>query len=72
MLLHSQPPGAGHDRPGSRAALPNYDAEELAVVETRIRRINPYARIHRTERCDIDLDEVLDKDAFNLDRILNC
>jgi G3E family GTPase len=44
--------------------------EELAVVETRIRRINPYARIHRTERCDIDLDEVLDKDAFNLDRIL--
>jgi G3E family GTPase len=44
--------------------------EELAVVETRIRRINPYAAVHRTERCGIDLDEVLDKDAFNLDRIL--
>jgi G3E family GTPase len=44
--------------------------EKLALVEMRIRRINPYAAVHRTERCGIDLDEVLDKDAFNLNRIL--
>jgi len=44
--------------------------EELARVEARIRAINPYVRIHRTEHCAIDLDEVLGKDAFNLDRIL--
>ena len=44
--------------------------DELATVEARIRHINPYARIHRTERCDIDLRNVLGRDAFNLDRIL--
>ena len=42
----------------------------LATVERSIRRINPYAAIHRTERCDIDLAKVLGRDAFNLDRIL--
>ena len=46
------------------------DVAELAAVEARIRRINPYARIHRTERCGIALDEILGRDAFNLDRIL--
>jgi G3E family GTPase len=44
--------------------------EELASVEARIRAINPYAKIHRTRRCDVDLAAVLDKDAFNLERIL--
>jgi G3E family GTPase len=44
--------------------------DELATVEARIRQINPYARLHRTERCDIDLGNVLGRDAFNLDRIL--
>jgi G3E family GTPase len=44
--------------------------EKLASVERRIRKINPYAVIHRTERCDLDLDKVLGRDAFNLDRIL--
>jgi G3E family GTPase len=42
---------------------------ELATVEARIRQINPYASLHRTERCDIDLGKVLGRDAFNLDRI---
>jgi G3E family GTPase len=46
------------------------DAEELASVEARIAGINPYAALHRTQRCDIDLNKVLGKDAFNLDRIL--
>lgn len=44
--------------------------EELAAVEARIRRINPYAKIHRTERCSLPLDEVLGRDAFNLERVL--
>jgi G3E family GTPase len=44
--------------------------DELATVEARIRQINPYARIHRTAHCDIDLGNVLGRDAFNLDRIL--
>jgi G3E family GTPase len=39
---------------------------ELVSVESRIRRINPYATLHRTERCDIDLGDVLGRDAFNL------
>jgi G3E family GTPase len=45
-------------------------ADRLASVERRIRRINPYAAIHRTERCGIDLANVLGRGAFNLERIL--
>src|SRR4030081_1962151 len=45
-------------------------AAELPKVEARIRKINPYAAIHRTERCDIALDRILGKDAFNLKRVL--
>jgi G3E family GTPase len=47
------------------------DAEELRDVERRIRAINPHAIIHRTERCAIPLDKVLDRGAFDLDRILS-
>jgi G3E family GTPase len=43
---------------------------ELAEVESRIRGINPYAKLHRTTRCDIPLDAVLGRNAFDLDRIL--
>jgi G3E family GTPase len=43
---------------------------ELAEVEATIRQLNPYARIHRTERARVDLDAILDKGAFDLDRIL--
>jgi G3E family GTPase len=43
---------------------------ELAKVERRIRAINPYARLHKTERCGIELAHVLDRKAFDLDRIL--
>jgi G3E family GTPase len=45
--------------------------EELAEVEARIRGINPYAKVHRTERAQIPLSEVLDRNAFDLDRILD-
>src|SRR5262249_23990289 len=45
--------------------------EELNDVEARIRGINPYARVHKTERCAIALPEVLGRNAFDLDRILD-
>jgi len=45
-------------------------ADELGEVEARIRGINPYAKLHRTERCRIALPEVLGRNAFDLDRIL--
>jgi len=43
---------------------------ELAEVEARIRGINPYAKLHRTERCKVALADVLERGAFDLDRIL--
>ncbi len=46
------------------------DAEELARVKAEILAINPQARIVETERCAVDLGEVLDRGAFDLDRIL--
>jgi G3E family GTPase len=45
--------------------------DELGELEARIRGINPYARVHRTERCRIGLPEVLGRNAFDLDRILD-
>src|SRR5256884_4426219 len=44
---------------------------ELREVEARIRGINPYAKLHRTERSQIALDQVLDRKAFDLERILD-
>jgi G3E family GTPase len=46
-------------------------ADELSDVEARIRGINPYAKLHRTERAKIPLDAVLGRNAFDLDRILD-
>ena len=43
---------------------------ELEEVEARIRGINPYAKLHRTTKCAIELDAVLGRNAFDLDRIL--
>src|SRR5229473_17055 len=47
------------------------EADELGELEARIRGINPYARLHKTERCRIPLPEVLGRNAFDLDRILD-
>ncbi len=44
--------------------------EELEAVEARIRAINPYAKIHRTERAQVPIAEVLDRNAFDLERII--
>ena len=46
-------------------------SDELSEVEARIRSINPYAKVHKTERAKIALNEVLDRNAFDLDRILD-
>jgi len=44
--------------------------DELAEVERRIRAINPYAKLHKTQRCAVPLDAVLGRNAFDLERIL--
>ena len=46
------------------------DPQELDGVRKRIQAINPTATIRETERCGIALSEVLGRDAFNLERIL--
>ena len=44
--------------------------EELRDVEAAVRAINPAARIHRTTRSGVPLQEVLDRGAFDLGRAL--
>ncbi|MEN0039942.1 MAG: GTP-binding protein [Pseudomonadota bacterium] len=46
------------------------DDQELAKLRSTIRSINPHAVIHTAERSDVALDVVLDRGAFDLDRIL--
>lgn len=43
---------------------------ELREVEARIRAINPYAVLHKTQKCAVPLDAVLNRGAFDLERIL--
>lgn len=44
--------------------------DELAEVEGRIRAINPYAVLHKTTRSQVKLSDVLERGAFDLERIL--
>jgi G3E family GTPase len=44
--------------------------EELEAVEATIRGINRFAVIHRTERASLPIDQVLNRGAFDLQRIL--
>jgi G3E family GTPase len=44
--------------------------EQLREVEARIRAINPYAKLHKTVKAGVPIDEVLGRNAFDLDRIL--
>ena len=46
-------------------------AAELDEVEARIRAINRYAKVHKTERAQVPLNEVLSRNAFDLERILH-
>jgi G3E family GTPase len=45
--------------------------EQLAAVEAAVRSVNPYAELHRTRRADIPLDRILDRGAFDLQRVLD-
>ena len=45
-------------------------AAQLAEVEQRIRAINAFAPIHHTQNCVIALDQLMDRGAFDLQRIL--
>ncbi len=45
--------------------------EELKQVHREIRAINPYARVIETERCGVDIGEILNRGAFDLQRILS-
>ena len=47
------------------------NADELRDVEAAVRAINPGARIHRTQRAGVALDEVLDRGAFDLQRAVD-
>jgi G3E family GTPase len=44
--------------------------DQVTEVEQRIQGINPYAKTHRTQKSQIALDKILDRGAFDLDRIL--
>lgn len=44
--------------------------EELDAVEARLRVFSRFARLHRTRNCAVPLTKVLDRRAFDLDRIL--
>jgi len=43
---------------------------ELKDIESRIRRLNPLAPIHRAERSKVDLGAVLSRGGFDLNRIV--
>ncbi len=44
--------------------------EELAVVEDRVRKINGFAPLYHTQNSEIDLKQILNRGAFDLNRIL--
>jgi G3E family GTPase len=46
------------------------DEGALKKVNNRIRKINPFAKIIKTTRCDAPLDEIIGLNAFSLDRVL--
>jgi len=43
--------------------------EALAQVETRLRRLNPLAQIHRAQRSNVALEAILGRGGFDLERI---
>ncbi len=45
-------------------------ADDVKRIEARVRALNPFAKIYHTSRCGIELDKILDKGAFDLNRAL--
>jgi G3E family GTPase len=46
-------------------------ADDLRMIEARLRRLNPLAPIHRAQRSNVPLDAILGRGGFDLDRILD-
>jgi len=44
--------------------------DELTLIEARLRRLNPIAKIHRAIRANVPLDQILGRGAFDLQRIV--
>jgi G3E family GTPase len=53
----------------NKVALVGEDA--LIGIEARLRKLNPLAPIHRTNRADVALDKLLDRRGFDLGHILS-
>jgi G3E family GTPase len=47
------------------------DEKALREVETRLRKINPLAPIHRAQRSNVALDKVLARGGFDIERIVS-
>jgi G3E family GTPase len=45
--------------------------EELRAIEARLKQLNPFAPIHHARRADVDLDKLLGRRSFDLQRILS-
>jgi G3E family GTPase len=45
-------------------------AQDLQMIEARLRRMNPLAPIHRATRSDVPLDAILGRHGFDLERIV--
>src|SRR5271154_2717038 len=45
-------------------------ADDLKMIEARLRRLNPLAPIHRAQRSNVPLEAILGRGGFDLDRIL--
>ncbi len=46
------------------------DSESLADIEARVRRVNDSAEILTATRCDVPLERLLDRQAFDIGRLL--
>jgi G3E family GTPase len=44
--------------------------QELTLIEARLKRINPLAPIHRAERSKVELEAILGRGGFDLNRIV--
>jgi G3E family GTPase len=45
--------------------------EELRAIEVRLQKLNPFAPIHHARRADVDLDKLLGRRSFDMQRILS-
>ena len=45
--------------------------QELREIETRLRKLNPLAPIHRAQRSNVALDKVLGRGGFDIERIMS-